>query len=65
VVHDYGDICQAVTEVAVESKVAITTEEFHILNRSLDTAIASAVTEHARITIDMPLSTDRGMPAEV
>jgi signal transduction histidine kinase len=50
VVHDYGDICQAITEVAVEQEVPITTEEFHILNRCLDTAIADAVTEHARIT---------------
>ncbi len=50
VVHDYGDICQAVTELAVERKAAITVEEFHTLNRCLDTAIAEAVTEHARIT---------------
>ena len=50
VVHDYGDICQAITEVAVEQDVPITTEEFHTLNRCLDTAIAGAVTEHARIT---------------
>jgi len=52
VVHDYGDICQAVTEVAVETRNAITTEEFHVLNRCLDTAIAGAVTEHARITAE-------------
>jgi signal transduction histidine kinase len=52
VVHDYGDICQAVTEVAVEERIAITTEEFHVLNRCLDTAIAGAVTEHARITAE-------------
>jgi hypothetical protein len=50
VVHDYGDICQAVTALAVERKAAITVEEFHTLNRCLDTAIAEAVTEHARIT---------------
>ena len=50
VVHDYGDICQAITELAVEQNAPITTDEFHILNRSLDTAIAGAVTEHARIT---------------
>ena len=50
VVHDYGDICQAITEVAVEQHLPITTEEFHTLNRCLDTAIAEAVTEHARIT---------------
>jgi signal transduction histidine kinase len=52
VVHDYGDICQAITEVAVEQGLPITTEEFHTLNRCLDVAIAGAVTEHARITAD-------------
>ena len=50
VVHGYGNICQAVTELAVEERAAITTEEFHTLNRCLDVAIAEAVTEHARIT---------------
>ncbi len=50
VVHDYGDICQAVTELAVEEGAPITTEEFHTLNHCLDVAIAEAVTEHARIT---------------
>jgi signal transduction histidine kinase len=50
VVHDYGDICQAITEVAVEQHLPITTQEFHTLNRCLDTAIAEAVTEHVRIT---------------
>jgi hypothetical protein len=50
VVHDYGDVCQAVTQLAVELKAPIAAEEFHILNRSLDTAIANAVTEHGRIT---------------
>jgi hypothetical protein len=50
VVHDYGDICQAITEWAVEQNAPITTDEFHVLNRCLDTAIADAVTEHARIT---------------
>jgi len=50
VVHDYGDICQAVTELALKKNARITVEEFHTLNRCLDTAIAEAVTEHARIT---------------
>jgi hypothetical protein len=49
VVHDYGDICQAITELALEHKASITVKEFHTLNRSLDTAIAEAVTEYARI----------------
>ena len=50
VVHDYGDICQAITAVADENRAAITVVEFKTLNRSLDTAIAEAVEEHARIT---------------
>ena len=50
VVHDYGDICQAITEIALEERAPITVEEFHTLNRCLDTAIAEAVTEHARLT---------------
>jgi signal transduction histidine kinase len=50
VVHDYGDTCQAITEIAVEQNLPITTDEFHTLNRCLDTAMAEAVTEHARLT---------------
>ena len=56
VVHDYGDICQAITEVATEQRAPITANEFHTLNRCLDTAIADAVTEHARITAASQLS---------
>jgi signal transduction histidine kinase len=52
VVHDYGDICQAVTEIAIEQNAPITTDEFRTLNGCLDTAIAEAVTEHARITAE-------------
>jgi hypothetical protein len=44
VVHDYGDVCQAVTELAVELDAPVTVAEFHTLNRCLDNAIASAVT---------------------
>jgi signal transduction histidine kinase len=50
VVHDYGDICQAITALAVEQEAPISVEEFHTLNRCLDTAIAEAVTEHTRVT---------------
>lgn len=49
VVHAYGDVCQAVTEAAIDWNVSISTEEFHTLNRCLDTAIAEAVTEHTRV----------------
>jgi signal transduction histidine kinase len=48
VVHDYGDLCQAVTELALEKNAAITTDEFRTLNRCLDNAIADAVTEFER-----------------
>jgi signal transduction histidine kinase len=46
VVHDYGDVFQAVTELADEMKAPITVAEFHTFNRCLDDAIAQAVTEY-------------------
>jgi hypothetical protein len=48
VVHDYGDVCQAVTELAVERHATISTDDFRTLNRCLDDAIAGAVTEYGR-----------------
>jgi signal transduction histidine kinase len=45
VVHDYGDLCQAVTDLAVERNAPFTIEEYRTLNRCLDNAIAAAVTE--------------------
>lgn len=48
VVHDYGDLCQAVTELAQEKKEPISVDEFHTFNRCLDSAIAGAVTEFGR-----------------
>ncbi len=48
VVHDYGDVCQAITELALDLRVPLGTDDFHILNRCVDNAIASAVTEYSR-----------------
>jgi signal transduction histidine kinase len=48
VVHGYGDVCQAVTELALDRALPIATDEFRIFNRCLDEAIASAVTEYER-----------------
>lgn len=48
VVHDYGDVCQAITELAVELDTPISTDDFRMLNRCLDEAIAGAVTQYAR-----------------
>lgn len=48
VVHGYGDVCQAVTELALERDLPIAIDDFRIFNRCLDEAIASAVTEYER-----------------
>ena len=45
VVHDYGDLCQAIMDLAMELEVSIEVDEFRTLNRCLDNAIADAVTE--------------------
>ena len=45
VVHDYGDLCQAITDLAFELKTPIEIDEFRTLNRCLDNGIAEAVTE--------------------
>lgn len=48
VVHDYGDVCQAITTLAVEQEAPIPPDEFRTLNLCLDDAIAEAATEFAR-----------------
>lgn len=48
VVRGYGDVCQAVTELAMEAEAPITVNEFHTLNLYLDEAIADAVAEYQR-----------------
>jgi signal transduction histidine kinase len=47
VVRDYGDVCQAVTNLAHKTGVSIEVDEFRTFNRCLDNAIAGAVTEYA------------------
>jgi signal transduction histidine kinase len=47
-VHDYGDLCQAITETAVVKRVEISAQDFQTLNACLDDAIAGAVTEFSR-----------------
>jgi hypothetical protein len=47
VVHSYGDVCQAITEMAVEKNAAIVPNDFRMLNRCLDDAIASAITQYS------------------
>jgi hypothetical protein len=47
VVHDYGDLCQSITEMAFEEGVHVQADEFQTLNRCLDDAIADAVTAYS------------------
>lgn len=48
VVHDYGDVCQSITELAIETNAPIEPDEFRVLNGCLDDAIAGAVTQFGR-----------------
>ena len=48
VVHGYGDLCQAVTELAQEKGAPVTVNEFHTFNRLLDNAIADAVAAYGQ-----------------
>ena len=47
VVHDYGDLCQSIAELAVESGQDFRVADFQTLNGCLDNAIAHAVSEFA------------------
>lgn len=57
VVHDYGDLCQVITGLAVEQGTSVDVAEFRTLNLCLDDAIAGAVTafskEHDRVISDV------------
>jgi signal transduction histidine kinase len=57
VIHDYGDVCQVVTDLAIERNAPISNEDFKRLNRCLDDAIANAVTEFCRLR-DLDLARD-------
>ena len=46
VVHDYGDVCQSITELSIEMNAPISTDDFRRLNACLDNAIADAVTQY-------------------
>src|SRR5438552_3146327 len=41
VVHDYGDLCQSITDLAFELSEPVEVDEFRTLNRCLDNAIAT------------------------
>ena len=58
VIRDYGDVCQAVTNLAVEIGAPISAGEFRTFNRCLDDAIAGAVTEYSHRKGAMPTKAD-------
>jgi hypothetical protein len=58
VVHDYGDVCQSITELAVETNAPISADDFRILNGCLDNAIAGAVTEFGRGSTPSPVDAE-------
>src|SRR5581483_9804420 len=62
VVHDYGDVCQAITELAIFTDAPIDTADFRTMNRCLDEAIAGAVTVFGRESEQSSLDgqTERG-----
>src|SRR5882724_8960618 len=49
VVQDYGDVCECLTDLAVEIGSPIASEDFRTLNHCLDEAIGAAVTEFLRL----------------
>ena len=47
VVHEYGDLCQTIGDLAYSLNQPISVDEFRTLNRCLDNGIAEAVTQFA------------------
>jgi len=58
VVNDYGDVCQSITELAIELDAPISADDFRMLNGCLDQAIAGAVTQFGRDRQQATASTD-------
>jgi hypothetical protein len=48
VVYDYGDVCQCVTELAVEREANISANDFRLFSLCLDNAMAAGVTAYER-----------------
>lgn len=55
IVHDYGDLCQAITDLAFERDAPFSVDEYQLLDRCLDNLMADAVTEFSA-ELDMALT---------
>jgi len=60
VVHDYGDLCQAITDLAFERDAPFSIDEYRTLNRCLDNVMADAVTEFS-VQRDMILTAEHSL----
>jgi diguanylate cyclase (GGDEF)-like protein len=58
VIRDYGDVCQAVTSLAIEIGASVSASEFRTFNRCLDDAITSAVSEYSQLKDTQSTATD-------
>ena len=58
VIRNYGDVCQAVTSLAMEVGAPISAGEFRTFNRCLDDAIASAVSEYSQLKDSQTIASD-------
>ena len=64
VVHDYGDVCQTITELAAKMNTSVSTEDFRMLNNCLDAAIAGAVAMYGRESQQARLGEAQGLGNE-
>src|SRR3982074_304784 len=64
VVHDYGDVCQSITELALQTGAPIGTHDFRLLNACLDDAIAGAVTQYGRERVQSTIASDSAGESE-
>ena len=58
VIRNYGDVCQAVTGLAIEIGAPISVNEFRTFNRCLDDAITGAVSEYSQLKDTQTTATD-------
>jgi GGDEF domain-containing protein len=61
-IRDYGDVCQAVTGLAMEIGAPILVNEFHTFNRCLDDAIVGAVSKYSQLKETQTAAIDAATP---
>jgi signal transduction histidine kinase len=64
VVHDYGDVCQSITELAMQAGAPISMDDFRLLNACLDHAMAGAVTQYGRERVQSTIDGDHARETE-